>query len=209
LFERWTERARQVAVLAQDEARKVPSIHIGTEHLLLGCMVEEEGIAAKVLAHLELSADDLRNSISPSLTAHQAQGQIPFSPTGKKVLELSLREALSQGHNYIGTEHLLYALVRDPDTQAANYLKAKLGKQYAEIIRLELDELLKGPRPSRGEVDLNEEERRELKLKDVLVDLLTGFNMWKEAKQLNSEEWTDNDEAFSRWIEGAGVGEFL
>lgn len=208
MFERFTERARQVTVLAQEEARNIPSNHLGTEHILLGCMVEEEGLAARVLTNLGLNAKDLRDTIPPDHET-KTNEQIPFTPRAKKVLELSLREALSQGHNYIGTEHILLALARESGGIVGAYLKERLGHNYCEIITLDVMELLRGPRPTLGEVDLNQEEREELKLKDVLADVMTGFNMWKEAKQLNAEDWTDADEAFSRWIDGAGVSEFL
>lgn len=209
MFERWTERARQVLVLAKDEAHKIPSDCIGTEHILLGLIVEGEGLAAKVLAEFEVNTDDVRAMIPPSHEAPGPDSQLPFTPRAKKVMELALREALSMGHNYIGTEHVLMALVRESGDLVGRHLRDTLGERYPELIRLECMELLRGPRPVLGEVDLHEEDREELKLKHVLADIMTGFHMWKEAKQLNAEDWTDNDEALARWIDGAGVSEFL
>ncbi len=105
MFERFTERARKVVVRAQDEARFLKQNYIGTEHLLLGLIGEKEGIAAKVLVSLNISLEDIKNAIRESVTegSSEAYEHIPFTPRAKKVLELSLREALQMGHNYIGT----------------------------------------------------------------------------------------------------------
>ena len=115
MFERFTERARQVVVLAQDEARALRHNYIGTEHLLLGLLREEEGLAARVLEALDVSLEDVRHQVERIIGSGDevATGQIPFTPRGKKVLELALREALGLGHNYIGTEHILLGLVRE------------------------------------------------------------------------------------------------
>jgi ATP-dependent Clp protease ATP-binding subunit ClpA len=116
VFERFTERARQVVVLAQDEARSLRHNYIGTEHLLLGLIREEEGIAARVLAGLEVTAEEVRAQIERVVgrAEEEPAGQMmPFTPRAKKVLELALREALSFGHNDIGTEHVLLGLVRE------------------------------------------------------------------------------------------------
>src|SRR5450756_1725387 len=108
MFERFTERARQVVVLAQEEARALKHNYIGTEHLLLGLLREEEGVAARVLAGLEVSVEEVRAAVVRIVGSGEEspQGQIPFTPRAKKVRELALREALSLGHNYIGTEHI-------------------------------------------------------------------------------------------------------
>jgi Clp amino terminal domain, pathogenicity island component/UvrB/uvrC motif len=115
VFERFTERARQVVVLAQDEARALGHNYIGTEHLLLGLLREEEGLAARVLESLDVTLEEVRAQVERIIGTGEelATGQIPFTPRGKKVLELALREALSIGHNYIGTEHILLGLVRE------------------------------------------------------------------------------------------------
>src|SRR5215210_7659636 len=105
MFERFTDRARRVVVLAQEEARMLNHNYIGTEHILLGLIHEGEGVAAKALESLGISLEGVRQQ-APS-------GHIPFTPRAKKVLELSLREALQLGHNYIGTEHILLGLIRE------------------------------------------------------------------------------------------------
>jgi len=114
VFERFTERARQVVVLAQEEARALKHNYIGTEHLLLGLLREEEGLAARVLESLDITVERVRTAVMRIIGAGEeaTSGQIPFTPRAKKVLELALREALSLGHNYIGTEHILLGLVR-------------------------------------------------------------------------------------------------
>ena len=124
MFERFTERARQVVVLAQEEARALKHNYIGTEHLLLGLLREEEGIAAQVLTTLDVSLDEVRMQVAQivGLGDELASGQIPFTPRAKKVLELALREALSLGHNYIGTEHILLGLIKENEGVAARIL---------------------------------------------------------------------------------------
>jgi ATP-dependent Clp protease ATP-binding subunit ClpA len=124
VFERFTERARQVIVLAQDEARLLKHTYIGTEHLLLGLLREQEGIAASVLSSFDVTADDVRAQVAQVVGEgdEAVSGQIPFTPRAKKVLELSLREALSLGHDSIGTEHQLLALVRENGGVAARIL---------------------------------------------------------------------------------------
>jgi ATP-dependent Clp protease ATP-binding subunit ClpC len=126
MFERFTERARKVVVRAQDEARFLKQNYIGTEHLLLGLIGEKEGIAAKVLISLNVSLEDIKNAIRESVTegTSEAYEHIPFTPRAKKVLELSLREALQMGHNYIGTEHILLGLLREGEGVAARVLNS-------------------------------------------------------------------------------------
>ncbi len=124
MFERFTERARQVVVLAQEEARALKHNYIGTEHLLLGLLREEEGIAAQVLTTLDVNLDEVRMQVAQivGMGDEVAAGQIPFTPRAKKVLELALREALSLGHNYIGTEHILLGLIKENEGVAARIL---------------------------------------------------------------------------------------
>jgi len=124
VFERFTERARKVVVLAQEEARSFEHGHIGTEHILLGLLRVEEGLAARVLMTLGITLDAVREKVAQFVgNGDEApHGQIPFTPRAKKVLELSLREALAVGHNYIGTEHILLGLVRENDGVAARIL---------------------------------------------------------------------------------------
>ncbi|SRR5712692_4385510 len=108
MFERFTDRARRVVVLAQEEARMLNHNYIGTEHILLGLIHEGEGVAAKALESLGISLEAVRSQVEEIIGQGQAAptGHIPFTPRAKKVLELSLREALQLGHNYIGTEHI-------------------------------------------------------------------------------------------------------
>src|SRR5712692_7385061 len=115
MFERFTERARQVVVLAQEEARTLKHNYIGTEHILLGLLREEEGLAARVLESLDITVERVRAQVVRIVGSGEevTSGQIPFTPRAKKVLELALREALSLGHNSAGTEHILLGLVRE------------------------------------------------------------------------------------------------
>ena len=109
MFERFTDRARRVVVLAQEEARLLNHNYIGTEHLLLGLICEDEGVAARVLESLDVSLEDARVQVEEIIGpgGQSPSGHIPVTPRAKKVLEMALREALQLGHNYIGTEHIL------------------------------------------------------------------------------------------------------
>ena len=124
MFERLTERARQVVVLAQDEARALKHNYIGTEHLLLGLLRQEKGLAARVLESLGVTVEEVRYQVARMIGQGDevTQGQIPFTPRAKKVLELSLREAKALQHGYIGTEHILLAIVRENEGVAARIL---------------------------------------------------------------------------------------
>jgi ATP-dependent Clp protease ATP-binding subunit ClpC len=157
LFERFTERARQVVVLAQDEARALKHNYIGTEHILLGLLREEEGLAARVLESLDITVEEVRAQIARIVGQGDevTTGQIPFTPRAKKVLELALREALSLGHNYIGTEHLLLGLVRENEGVAARILldfDADAEKVRNEVIRM-LSSRLGGRGPGQEHVE--------------------------------------------------------
>ena len=138
MFERFTERARQVVVLAQDEARALKHNYIGTEHILLGLLREEEGLAARVLESLDITVEEVRAQVARIVGQGDevTTGQIPFTPRAKKVLELALREALSLGHNYIGTEHILLGLVRENEGVAARILLDFDGARAARGSRL-------------------------------------------------------------------------
>ncbi|MCW2923147.1 MAG: ATPase domain protein, partial [Thermoleophilia bacterium] len=152
MFERFTERARQVVVLAQDEARALKHNYIGTEHILLGLLREEEGLAARVLDSLDITVEEVRQQVARIVGQgdEATSGQIPFTPRAKKVLELALREALSLGHNYIGTEHILLGLVRENEGVAARILLDF--DADAEKIRNEIIRMLSGPgRQQRGQ----------------------------------------------------------
>ncbi len=144
MFERFTERARRVAVLAQEEARMLHHDHIGTEHILLGLIGEGEGVAAQALEWLGISLEAVRQHVE-GITGQGQQapsGHIPFTPRAKEVLELSLREALQLGHNYIGTEHILLGLIGEGDGVAAQVL-VKLGADPGRV-RQQVIQLLAG-----------------------------------------------------------------
>src|SRR6187399_2862706 len=149
MFERFTERARQVVVLAQEEARTLKHNYIGTEHILLGLLREEEGLAARVLESLDITVERVRSQVVRIVGSGEevTAGQIPFTPRAKKVLELALREALSLGHNYIGTEHILLGLVRENEGVAARILLDF--DADSEKIRNEVIRMLSGPGGSR------------------------------------------------------------
>ena len=141
MFERFTDRARRVVVLAQEEARRLQHNYIGTEHILLGLISEGQGVAAKALEELGVSLERARAEIEGIIRRgnENPAGHIPFTPRGKKVLELSLREALQLGHNYIGTEHILLGLVREGEGVAAHVLQkvgADLGRVREAVLQI-------------------------------------------------------------------------
>jgi len=149
VFERFTDRARRVVVLAQEEARLLNHNYIGTEHILLGLIHEGEGVAAKALESLGISLEAVRQQVEEIIGqgGSSPSGHIPFTPRAKKVLELSLREALQLGHNYIGTEHILLGLIREGEGVAAQVL-VKLGADLSRV-RQQVIQLLSGyPGPS-------------------------------------------------------------
>jgi ATP-dependent Clp protease ATP-binding subunit ClpC len=144
MFERFTDRARRVVVLAQEEARLLNHSYIGTEHILLGLIHEGEGVAAKALESLGISLEAVRAQVQEIIGqgGSSPSGHIPFTPRAKKVLELSLREALQLGHNYIGTEHILLGLIREGEGVAAQVL-VKLGADLSRV-RQQVIQLLSG-----------------------------------------------------------------
>jgi ATP-dependent Clp protease ATP-binding subunit ClpC len=142
MFERFTDRARRVVVLAQDEARGLNHNWIGTEHLLLAVIREGHGVGAKALESMQISLDAARQQVESLIGRGQnpvGDGHIPFTPRAKKVLELSLREALQLGHDYIGTEHILLGLIREGDGVAAQVLVSlgcDLNRARQQVIQL-------------------------------------------------------------------------
>ncbi len=150
MFERFTDRARRVVVLAQEEARLLNHNYIGTEHILLGLIHEGEGVAAKALESLGISLEAVRQQVEEIIGqgGSSPSGHIPFTPRAKKVLELSLREALQLGHNYIGTEHILLGLIREGEGVAAQVL-VKLGADLSRV-RQQVIQLLSGYQGSGG-----------------------------------------------------------
>src|SRR6266511_825000 len=144
VFERFTDRARRVIPLAQEEARRLNHNYIGTEHLLLGLLAEGEGVAAKALEGLGISLEAVRVQVQEIIGQGQAAptGHIPFTPRAKKVLQLSLREAMQLGHAYIGTEHILLGLIREGEGVAAQVL-VRLGADR-DRVRQQVIHLLEG-----------------------------------------------------------------
>jgi ATP-dependent Clp protease ATP-binding subunit ClpA len=141
MFERFTDRARRVVVLAQEESRMLGHNYIGTEHLLLGLIHEGEGVAAMALTSMGISLTAVRSQVEEIIGQGQAAptGHIPFTPRAKKVLELSLREALQLGHNYIGTEHILLGLIREGEgvaSQVLHHLGADLNGVRKQVMAL-------------------------------------------------------------------------
>ncbi len=152
MFQRFSDRARRVVVLAQEEARMLNHNYIGTEHLLLGLIQEGEGVAAKALESIGISLEAVRNQVEEIIGRGSSAptGHIPFTPRAKKVLELSLREALQLGHNYIGTEHILLGLIREGEGVAAQVL-TKLGADL-DRVRNQVVQLLTGAAASSKEI---------------------------------------------------------
>jgi ATP-dependent Clp protease ATP-binding subunit ClpC len=144
MFERFTDRARRVVVLAQEESRMLGHDYIGTEHVLLGLIQEEEGVAAKALESMDISLEAVRRQVEEIIGQGQdaPTGHIPFTPRAKKVLELALREALGLNHRYIGTEHILLGLLHEGEGVAAQVLR-KLGADLNGV-REQVIQLLSG-----------------------------------------------------------------
>jgi ATP-dependent Clp protease ATP-binding subunit ClpC len=142
MFERFTARARRAVVNAQQEARELNHNYIGTEHLLLGLMREPESVAARALQELKIGQDTVREQVIQIAGRGQRppSGHVPFTPRAKKVLELSLREALQLSHNYIGTEHILLGLIREGEGVAGQVL-VKLGGNLA-VVREKVIEII-------------------------------------------------------------------
>jgi ATP-dependent Clp protease ATP-binding subunit ClpC len=177
MFERFTEKARRVVIYAQEEARMLNQNYIGTEHLLLGLIREQDGIAAKALESLSISLDDVHAQVEELIGrgTYVPNGHIPFTPRAKKVLELSLREALQLGHNYIGTEHILLGLIREGEGVAAQVL-LNLGADL-EKVRSAVIQLLSGYNGRTGEPGTEEHSGATSALLDEF-----GRNLTKAAR---------------------------
>ena len=167
VFERFTDRARRVVVLAQEEARMLDHNYIGTEHILLGLIGEGEGVAAKALESLGISLEAVRQQVEEIIGRGQQAppGHIAFTPRAKKVLELALREAQQLGHNYVGTEHILLGLIREGEGVAAQVL-VKLGADL-ERVRQQVIQLLHG---HQGKQPADEGRRRGKRARARLMD---------------------------------------
>ena len=182
MFERFTDRARRVVVLAQEEAKMLNHNYIGTEHILLGLIHEGEGVAAKALEQLDISLDAVREQVTDIIGAGQQQptGHIPFTPRAKKVLELSLREALQLGHNYIGTEHILLGLIREGEGVAAQVL-VKLGADLNRV-RQTVIQLLSGHQAGKEQVAVGANEQSGSDKGSQVLDQF-GRNLTQAARE--------------------------
>jgi ATP-dependent Clp protease ATP-binding subunit ClpA len=160
MFERFTDQARRVVVVAQEESRKLGHDYIGTEHILLGILGAGQSVAVQALASLGVSLEAARQQVEEIVgrDSHQVSGHIPFTPRAKKVLELSLREALQLGHNYIGTEHILLGLIREGEGVAAQVL-TRLGADLNRT-RQQVIQLLHGPQAAETVAEYNLPFRR-------------------------------------------------
>jgi hypothetical protein len=182
VFERFTERARQVVVLAQDEARSLKHNYIGTEHILLGLLREKEGVAARVLESFGVTLEEARARVGRihGQGDEEVTGQIPFTPRATKTLEFAQREALSLGHNYIGTEHILLGLLRENESVAFRILLDF--DVYADETREEVIRMFAGP----GRLQAGEDvPRRE----EVWVSELGLRRVVPVAQQMSDGAW--------------------
>jgi ATP-dependent Clp protease ATP-binding subunit ClpC len=179
MFERFTDRARRATVLSQEEARTLNHNYLGTEHMLLGLLHEGEGIAAQALVSVGLTLESAREAVTELVGSGSSpsSSHIPYTPRSKKVLELALREALQLGHNYIGTEHLLLALLREGEGMGAQAI-AKLGSDLGGVRKAVLAILRERPRVS---VTLNATDLRvssvdpELKAMRLMLEALEAL----------------------------------
>ena len=183
MFERFTDRARRVIVLAQEEARNLKHNYLGTEHILLGLIKEGEGVAAKALESLNVTFDGVRDQVVEIIGEGQEHptGHIPFTPRAKKVLEYAMREGLQLGHSYIGTEHLLLGLCREQDGVAAQVL-AKLGADLPKV-RQQVTQLLSGFQGGKESVGVGAGNQREgIKAGSTILDQF-GRNLTAQARE--------------------------
>ena len=197
MFERFTDRARRVVVLAQEEAKMLNHNYIGTEHILLGLIHEGEGVAAKALEQLDISLDAVRAQVTDIIGTGQQPpaGHIPFTPRAKKVLELSLREALQLGHSYIGTEHILLGLIREGEGVAAQVL-VKLGADLGRV-RQEVIKLLSGYQAGKESATVGAPEQQgETKGSQVLDQF--GRNLTQAAREGKLDPVIGRDEQMER-----------
>lgn len=182
MFERFTDRARRVIVLAQDEARSLKHNYLGTEHILLGLIREGEGVAAKALDALGITLDEVRAQVVEIIGEGQEspQGHIPFTPRAKKVIEYAMREGLQLGHSYIGTEHLLLGLTREPEGVAAQVLN-KLGAEM-DRVRTQVNQLISGYQGGRETVGVGGGGPERLRSNSTILDHF-GRNLTQAARE--------------------------
>jgi ATP-dependent Clp protease ATP-binding subunit ClpC len=198
MFERFTDRARRVLVLAQEEARQLDHNFIGTEHILLGLIHEGEGVAAKALDSLGITLEGVRDCVAEALEMAGTggdQGSPPFTPRAKKVLELSLREALQLGHSYIGTEHMLLGIVREGDGVAAQVL-VSLGADLGRV-RQQVLQMMSGYQSKKGAREAPARYANRLAQDTLLLKLLWHSKMIREPRN-DAEQaiWNELSERF-------------
>jgi ATP-dependent Clp protease ATP-binding subunit ClpA len=214
MFERFTDRARRVVVLAQEESRMLNHNYIGTEHILLGLIHEGEGAAAQTLESLGISLEAVRDEVREMIgqgTSAPA-GHIPFTPRAKKVLELSLREALHLQHDYIGTEHILLGLIREGEGVAAQVLQklgADLSATRKKVLEVLSDQFRPGPTIETTEVAerlarVEEVERRAVEVAaEFDSDEVEPEHHWIAALRLNLEQMEEAVEAYRAKLRNA------
>ena len=192
MFERFTDRARRVVVLAQEEARLLNHNYIGTEHILLGLIGEGEGVAARALESLGIRLDAVRQQVEAIIGRGQQppHGHIPFTPRGKKVLELAWRESDDLGHHYIGTEHILLGLIREGDGVAAQVL-VKLGAGQ-DRVRQQVIQLLREHRSQDviSEGPQSAERARGWLLDDALARIIRWSIVWPRSSAGRASDLT-------------------
>lgn len=199
MFERFTERAREVVVLAQEEARTLHHNYLGTEHILLGLLREEQGLAARVLEGLNITTERVRAQVVRIVGSGDevTEGQIPLTPRAKKVLEMALREALTLGHNYIGTEHILLGLARENEGVAARML-LDFGAD-PEKIRNEVIRRLNGPSTTAGLQTIGELEARQVSIRERLHEIDAEFAVESlDNAEAHRREWTNLNEEWEQ-----------
>ena len=197
MFERFTDRSRRVLVYAQDQARDLNDAFIGTEHILLGLILEADGVAAKVLGSTSASYDAVREKIKATrISTDPSPGAPPFTPRAKKVLELSLREALQLGHNYIGTEHILLGLVREGNGVGAQIL-LDLGVDLAQA-RENVMGMMSGPSGLEFEGSPTPEQRENAILRGVVRNVGQRLRPDLDIIAIDGRAATITDELFNR-----------
>jgi ATP-dependent Clp protease ATP-binding subunit ClpA len=217
VFERFTGSARQVVVLAQDEARTLHHDYIGVEHLLLGLLREREGLAVRVLGSFGMTVEAARAKVASVIGEGDAvnTGQLPFSPRAKRVLERSLREAIALGHVYIGTKHILLALVRETDGLAAGILLDF--ELDAESIRREVLRRIEAPGyRKKTEADVPWTARRNAVVRrDVVVHGIDGATLTQTVGELTASldkggaQWAELEAAIAAAVSALPVGQLI
>jgi ATP-dependent Clp protease ATP-binding subunit ClpC len=208
MFERFTDRSRRVLVYAQEQARDLNDAFMGTEHILLGLILEADGVAAKVLSSAGVTYDAVREKLNEmrDAIADSVPGSPPFTPQAKKVLELSLREALQLGHNYIGTEHILLGLVREGEDVGAQILQ-DLGVELSQL-RENISGLISGAGGRESDSFQTPVQREGASLRSVVRSVGERLRPDLDATALDDQTAKIAEELFDelckRWGESGG-----